>query len=133
MFCFQHNNGVSRIAGSLRQGALQERDLVRARACAERDHGCKTNCFRVFACSEKIIVCFQNSIFFAFKLTIVSFDLQALFDKAPFKNVIVNGLVLAQDGKKMSKRLKNYPDPEIVVGLHGAGNPTNFLVESSFF
>ena len=34
-----------------------------------------------------------------------------LFGKAPYRNVIVNGLVLAEDGKKMSKRLKNYPDP----------------------
>jgi isoleucyl-tRNA synthetase len=32
-----------------------------------------------------------------------------LFDKPAFKNLIVNGLVLAADGKKMSKRLKNYP------------------------
>jgi valyl-tRNA synthetase len=34
-----------------------------------------------------------------------------LFDKPAFKNLIVNGLVLAEDGKKMSKRLQNYPDP----------------------
>lgn len=33
----------------------------------------------------------------------------ALFDKPAFKNLICNGLVLAADGKKMSKRLKNYP------------------------
>lgn len=33
----------------------------------------------------------------------------ALFDKPAFKNLIVNGLVLASDGRKMSKRLKNYP------------------------
>ena len=32
-----------------------------------------------------------------------------------FKNVIVNGLILAADGKKMSKRLKNYPDPNDVI------------------
>lgn len=38
----------------------------------------------------------------------------ALFDKPPFKNLVVNGLVLAEDGKKMSKRLKNYPDPNKV-------------------
>ena len=44
----------------------------------------------------------------------------ALFDKPAFKNVIVNGLVLASDGKKMSKRLKNYPDPELVINAHGA-------------
>lgn len=38
----------------------------------------------------------------------------ALFDKPAFKNLIVNGLVLAEDGKKMSKRLQNYPDPMTV-------------------
>ena len=54
----------------------------------------------------------------------------ALFDKAPFKNVIVNGLVLAQDGKKMSKRLKNYPDPEIVVQAHGADALRMYLINS---
>lgn len=37
-----------------------------------------------------------------------------------FYNVIVNGIVLAQDGKKMSKRLKNYPDPEAVISQYGA-------------
>ena len=44
----------------------------------------------------------------------------ALFDKPAFKNNIVNGLVLAEDGKKMSKSLKNYPDPMEVVNKHGA-------------
>ncbi|KAJ2238808.1 isoleucine--tRNA ligase, partial [Coemansia sp. RSA 454] len=38
-----------------------------------------------------------------------------LFDKAPWKNLIASGLVLAADGKKMSKRLKNYPDPTLVL------------------
>lgn len=33
----------------------------------------------------------------------------ALFDKPAFKNLVCNGLILAADGKKMSKRLKNYP------------------------
>jgi isoleucyl-tRNA synthetase len=44
----------------------------------------------------------------------------ALFDKAPFRNVVVNGLVLAEDGLKMSKRLKNYPDPVHVMNEYGA-------------
>ncbi len=44
----------------------------------------------------------------------------ALFDKPPFKNVIVNGLVLAEDGRKMSKRLKNYPDPLEIMNTYGA-------------
>lgn len=35
----------------------------------------------------------------------------ALFDKPAFRNLVCNGLVLAADGKKMSKRLQNYPDP----------------------
>ncbi len=35
----------------------------------------------------------------------------ALYGTAPFRNVITNGLVLAEDGKKMSKKLQNYPDP----------------------
>ncbi len=43
-----------------------------------------------------------------------------LFDKPPFQNVVVNGLILAEDGHKMSKRLKNYPDPLEVVGKYGA-------------
>ncbi|MCX6780069.1 MAG: isoleucine--tRNA ligase [Candidatus Magasanikbacteria bacterium] len=34
-----------------------------------------------------------------------------------FRNVIVNGIVLAEDGKKMSKRLKNYPEPDICYYL----------------
>lgn len=41
-----------------------------------------------------------------YTLTVLS---TALFDKPAFKNLIVNGLVLASDGRKMSKRLKNYP------------------------
>ena len=44
----------------------------------------------------------------------------ALFDKPTFKNNIVNGIVKAEDGKKMSKRLKNYPSPMLVVNAHGA-------------
>ncbi|MFO7936043.1 MAG: isoleucine--tRNA ligase [Kiritimatiellia bacterium] len=43
-----------------------------------------------------------------------------LFDKAPYKNVVVNGMVLAEDGKKMSKRLKNYPDPVHILEQYGA-------------
>ncbi len=37
-----------------------------------------------------------------------------------FKNVIVNGIVLAEDGKKMSKKLKNYPDVNEVLDQYGA-------------
>ena len=44
----------------------------------------------------------------------------ALFQKPAFKNVVVNGIVLAEDGNKMSKRLKNYPDPLDVLAKYGA-------------
>lgn len=53
-----------------------------------------------------------------------------LFDKPPFKNLIVNGLVLAADGKKMSKRLKNYPDPMEVVNSYGADALRLYLINS---
>lgn len=54
----------------------------------------------------------------------------ALFDKPPFKNLIVNGLVLAGDGKKMSKRLKNYPDPNLVINNYGADALRMYLINS---
>ncbi|KAN0031556.1 hypothetical protein ACTFIV_005421 [Dictyostelium citrinum] len=54
----------------------------------------------------------------------------ALFDKPPFQNLIVNGLVLAADGKKMSKRLKNYPDPMEVVSKVGADSLRLYLINS---
>jgi isoleucyl-tRNA synthetase len=47
-----------------------------------------------------------------------------------FKNVIVNGIVLAEDGKKMSKRLKNYPEPEILLEKYGADALRYYLVTS---
>jgi isoleucyl-tRNA synthetase len=54
----------------------------------------------------------------------------ALFDKPAFKNLIVNGLVLAADGKKMSKSLKNYPDPMLVVNKYGADALRLYLINS---
>ena len=44
----------------------------------------------------------------------------ALFGKSAFKNIIVSGLLLAEDGKKMSKALKNYPDPNYIIDKYGA-------------
>jgi isoleucyl-tRNA synthetase len=54
----------------------------------------------------------------------------ALFKKPAFKNVIVNGIVLAEDGNKMSKRLRNYPDPEIVIKKYGADAIRLYLLSS---
>jgi isoleucyl-tRNA synthetase len=53
-----------------------------------------------------------------------------LFGRAPFKNVIVNGLILAEDGKKMSKSLKNYPDPTALLNEHGADALRLYLIDS---
>ncbi|VUZ97492.1 isoleucine--tRNA ligase, putative [Plasmodium vivax] len=53
-----------------------------------------------------------------------------LFDRAPFKNLICNGLVLASDGKKMSKRLKNYPDPLYILDKYGADSLRLYLINS---
>ena len=53
-----------------------------------------------------------------------------LFGKAPFRNLICNGLVLAADGKKMSKRLKNYPEPGIIFEQYGADALRLYLINS---
>jgi isoleucyl-tRNA synthetase len=62
-----------------------------------------------------------------YTLTVLS---TALFKKPAFKNVIVNGIILAEDGTKMSKRLKNYPDPSIVVHKHGADAVRLYMMHS---
>jgi isoleucyl-tRNA synthetase len=53
-----------------------------------------------------------------------------LFDQSPFRNVVVNGLVLAEDGKKMSKRLKNYPDPALLLDTYGADALRLYMIYS---
>lgn len=54
----------------------------------------------------------------------------ALFGTPAFKNVIVNGIVLAEDGKKMSKRLNNYPDPMAVMEKYGADAVRYYLMST---
>ncbi|WP_434757021.1 isoleucine--tRNA ligase [Borrelia puertoricensis] len=54
----------------------------------------------------------------------------ALFENTAFKNVIVNGLVLSSDGKKMSKSLRNYTDPMEVINTFGADALRLYLVMS---
>ena len=53
-----------------------------------------------------------------------------IFDKPPFKNLITNGLVLAADGQKMSKRKKNYPDPVKIINKYGADSIRIYLISS---
>lgn len=62
-----------------------------------------------------------------YTLTILS---TALFNRPAFKNVIVNGIVLAEDGTKMSKRLRNYPDPSIVIQKCGADAVRLYMMHS---
>ena len=54
-----------------------------------------------------------------------------LFGKSPYKAVVTNGLVLAEDGRKMSKKLKNYPDPMELVEKFGADSLRYYLLSSS--
>jgi isoleucyl-tRNA synthetase len=62
-----------------------------------------------------------------YTLTVLS---AALFDRPAFKNVIVNGMVLAKDGKKMSKRLRNYTAPDELIETYGADALRLFLINS---
>ena len=52
-----------------------------------------------------------------YSLTVIA---AALFDSPAFLNCIVSGLVLAEDGRKMSKSLHNYTDPNLVIEKYGA-------------
>ena len=63
-----------------------------------------------------------------YTLTILS---TALFGKSAFKNVIVNGIVMAEDGKKMSKRLKNYTPPNTLLESYGADALRLYLIQSN--
>ena len=54
----------------------------------------------------------------------------ALFDRPAFKNCLAHGILLGDDGAKMSKRLRNYPDPEAMFDEHGADAMRWFLMSS---
>ena len=53
-----------------------------------------------------------------------------LFNKSPFENVIVNGIILAEDGQKMSKSKQNYPDPNKIFDTYGADAMRFYLMNS---
>jgi isoleucyl-tRNA synthetase len=55
----------------------------------------------------------------------------AVKKQAAFKNVIANGIVVAEDGKKMSKSLNNYPDPNLIMEKYGADALRLYLLSSS--
>jgi len=54
-----------------------------------------------------------------------------LFDKAPFKNVVVTGTILASDGSKMSKSKGNFPDPWAIFEKYGADALRFYLMNSN--
>ncbi len=54
----------------------------------------------------------------------------ALFGTSPYKKVIVNGLVLAEDGQKMSKSKQNFPDPMLIVDEYCADSLRFYLMSS---
>ena len=54
----------------------------------------------------------------------------ALFGTEAFKNCVVTGIVLAEDGKKMSKKLKNYPDPVEMIDKYGADAMRLYMLSS---
>lgn len=53
-----------------------------------------------------------------------------LFGTKAFKNCVVTGIVLAEDGKKMSKKLKNYPDPVTMIDTYGADAMRLYMLSS---
>lgn len=55
----------------------------------------------------------------------------ALFGRRAFSNAVCHGVVLGTDGRKMSKRLMNYPDPMAVVDAHGSDALRIALLSSS--
>ena len=54
----------------------------------------------------------------------------ALFDRPPFRNAVCHGVVLAADGAKLSKRLRNYTDPEAIFARQGADALRWYLMSS---
>ena len=54
----------------------------------------------------------------------------SLFDRPPFRNCICHGVVLDEEGQKLSKRLKNYPSPQEMFATYGADALRWFLISS---
>ena len=54
----------------------------------------------------------------------------ALFDRPAFRTCVSHGIVLGDDGQKMSKSLNNYPDPMMVFDTYGADAMRWYLLSS---
>ena len=55
----------------------------------------------------------------------------ALFDRAPFKNVICHGTILDEKSQKLSKRLQNYPDPIKIFDKIGSDAMRFYLLSTA--
>lgn len=55
----------------------------------------------------------------------------ALYQQPAFHNVLVSGVILGTDGRKMSKNYKNYPDPRMVIEKYGGDALRLYLMGSS--
>lgn len=58
-------------------------------------------------------------------------DLGLGVNQPAFKNVVASGLVLAEDGRKLSKRFGNYPEPDGIVSKYGADTLRLYLLSSA--
>ena len=95
--------------------------------CLSRGSGAKPPAFVKFFPADFIAEGLDQTRGWFYTLMVLG---TCLFGKAPYKNVVVNGLVLAEDGKKMSKRLKNYPDPTKILDLYGADALRLYMISS---
>jgi isoleucyl-tRNA synthetase len=77
--------------------------------------------------ADFIAECLDQTRGWFYTLTVLG---NKLFNKSPFKNVIVNGIVLDEHGRKMSKSLGNYPDPNVILDLYGSDALRVYLINS---
>ncbi len=106
-FSFQHQRGLNRIRARV-TSAIKSQVSKRKTPNAKLPPG-----FPADFIAEGI----DQTRGWFYTLTVLS---TALFGRPAFHHCVVNGTVLAEDGKKMSKRLKNYPEPLEIVEKHGA-------------
>jgi isoleucyl-tRNA synthetase len=55
----------------------------------------------------------------------------ALFDRPAFENVICHGILLAEDGTKLSKKLRNYTEPSVIFDNQGSDALRWYLMSST--
>lgn len=68
--------------------------------------------------------------FYTLHVLATALTLSSEKESSSFKNVMCTGLIMAEDGKKMSKRLKNYPEPGAILDKYGADALRLYLMSS---